>query len=282
MFRSYYLLLLVFLYSCRPATYVQHAVNVPFFDNKHELQATSYFNLKRFEAQTAFSIDSSFGIMGNGYIYNDMLNALDFDDDKRAYSYEIGLGYLTKISNRPFEVFGGFGQGVAYGDLYSYEVLSNYPEGDVDYETNYNKLFLQMNLCTYKDDFSKIGLSLKNNLIHYPSYNYKTIKDVYIDYYDGSHIIAKDSIDHKNLLGAIIDPVLYLSAGNDIFRFTCQIGYSISFLPVKNNIVYTDDYAVYKEGDEKSENFEDKLIRHPKYNRFIFKFGIKLLLNKKP
>ena len=138
--KKFSVILLLLASACSPV-YVPNARNAPLFTKSGEFQGSIQF-INGLDVQGAVSVTDHIGLMGNfSYEKRDSAQTNFYDEDNYHYHrfFEGGIGYFESVGKWTFEVFGGYGRGVAAGEGDSYWI-SNFGSHS---KGKYERYFLQ-------------------------------------------------------------------------------------------------------------------------------------------
>lgn len=156
------------MFACKVHTYVPNAINIPFFENAKEYQATAYASYNHIEMQNAYSIDSSWGVLANlyGSIPNRYVNVVGY--------FAEGGGLWQKKIKKHFKVETVMGYG--YGSKIYNEHVFTGPFYYID--MNYHRIFTQINFGWILKDFM-LGLTCRGSYMYFNSLYYYSERDYY-------------------------------------------------------------------------------------------------------
>lgn len=258
-FRIIYLVIVLFISSCSPTTYVHNNLNIPLFKGEKEKQIAGYLSPKRLELHAAYAINSEIAIIASGY--TKLTNITDQkrinDEQESCGLIDVGFGYHS-LANDNLEVFFGISHAWASADIRRYWGYDSWNFDRYYYNSNHNKLFAQIHYGLFSKKID-MGLACRLSFVHYPKYEFYR----HSDYYDsGDDPYGIDDVNINNAYGLVIDPVIYFQTKNKI-KFCANFGYSTSFFNIQNNysFVFIRNWGI-----------------HPHYERLILNFGLKYVI----
>ncbi|MGZ5242964.1 MAG: hypothetical protein ACXWEY_12250 [Bacteroidia bacterium] len=257
--------LLFFLSSCSHYFYIPNSHNVPLFQQKGEVRASTAFitDNDAKEAQIAYAITDKIGIMANGFY---VPFAEDYiGNDGSGYLIEGGAGYFAKLNRRlVFEAYGGYGAGNVQ-NVYYQSNIGFWANSEPYYAgrsiMNINRGFLQPSIGFTSAVFD-FALSAKLSNIWYTNIRAYDITDKF-EYADDLERMGKGVFIQ-------LEPALTARAGWKYAKVQLQLGLSEN---INSRIFRYEGYnfnlGVYLSFAEK---FKHKHVKEPK-TKYKYKLG---------